>query len=918
MSDRVVTYTLRGNITDLAAKFTAASASTKKLAGDLTDLDAKGARMRSGLTAIGTSAGKMGLVAAAGLGAIALATVRFDKQMSAVQAATHASAGAMEDLRAAAIKAGADTVFSASEAANGIEELAKAGISTKDILGGGLKGSLDLAAAGALGVGEAAETAATALTQFKLQGSDVPHVADLLAAAAGKAQGSVSDMGMALKQSGLVASQTGLTIEETTGTLAAFASAGLIGSDAGTSFKTMLQSLTPTGAQAQATMDKLGITAYDAQGNFIGMAKFADNLRNGLAGLSVEQQNAAMKTIFGSDAVRAASVVFQQGGAGIQSWIDKVNDSGYAAETAKMRMDNLAGDLEQLKGSIETALIGTGEGANGPLRETVQILTKLVNAYSALPGPIKNGAVAVLALTAAIGGTAFVVSRAVSGYSNLKGNVADLGVSFEKANKRALAFRGAAAAAGVGMIALSGPAHKANKELGLLTDVGGAAAIGFAAGGPWGAAIGGGAALLGSLGGSSADAAATMQDLTATLDQQTGAVTENTAKWAAKQLIDSGAADTLKKMGISLKEATDAATGNSDALIEQAAASGDLGRNQAFALAQIHAMSEGVQKGAEDTEALATVTDQSAVATGTAADQFGGMATAADAAADDIQSLQDALNGLLDPLLDQDSAMVAWKESLSTLTGELKANGGTLDSNTAKGRKNRDAIRDRVSALKDSVNADAAAGVGQDQLSQKLIRGAEKILAAGTAAGISKTKMKEYLHQLGLTPEQIRTVIRADTEGALAKLRRLQGYINGMNGKTVKVNIVGGTPGGQLVNANGSITDYYADGGFAENHVAQIAPAGVTRVWNEPETDGEAYIPFAMSKRKRSQQIAMQTVDRLGGVAYFANGGTWRGDTTTAGPTKPPVQIDVYPSEKQSEEALGRAVADQLLWRMTG
>jgi TP901 family phage tail tape measure protein len=89
-------------------------------------------------------------------------------------------------------------------------------VSTADVLGGGLKGALDLAAAGQLSVGEASETAASAMTQFGLKGAAVPHIADLLAAGAGKAQGSVHDMGMALNQSGLVAHQFGLSVEDTT------------------------------------------------------------------------------------------------------------------------------------------------------------------------------------------------------------------------------------------------------------------------------------------------------------------------------------------------------------------------------------------------------------------------------------------------------------------------------------------------------------------------------------------------------------------------------------------------------------------------------------------------------------------------------------------------------------------------------
>lgn len=452
MADRTVRYVFTGSFTNLTAGLTAAGRNVSELGTKMTALDKNGAKMRAGLTTLGSAAGKVGLVAAGGLALAVGAAARFDKAMSAVQAATHETAANMDELRAAAIKAGADTVYSASEAAGAIEELAKAGVSTKDILAGGLSGSLNLAAAGAIDVADAAELAATAMTQFKLGGDQVNHVADLLAAGAGKAQGSVDDLGMALKQSGLVAAQTGLSIEETTGTLAAFASAGLIGSDAGTSFKTMLQSLTPTGEKARAKMEELGITAYDAQGNFVGMTEFAGRLRAGLADLSTEQQNAALKTIFGSDAVRAASVIYQQGADGIQGWIDKTNDAGYAAETAATRMDNLAGDLEQLKGSLETALIGAGEGSQGPLRSLVQGMTQAVNALSSVPGPAKNAATALLAVTAVAGGGLWFGAKVVEGITKMKVALNSLGIEAATTrDKLALVGAGGAAAAlGIG------------------------------------------------------------------------------------------------------------------------------------------------------------------------------------------------------------------------------------------------------------------------------------------------------------------------------------------------------------------------------------------------------------------------------------------------------------------------------------
>ena len=171
--------------------------------------DATASGCARGLDPSAPSAGRMGLVAAAGFGVIVAAAANFDQAMSKVAATGEEARDSLDELRQAAIDAGAATAFSATEAAAGIENLLKAGVSAKDILGGGLSGALDLAAAGGLEVADAAEIAATALTQFKLAGKDVPHVADLLAAGAGKAQGDVSDLAMALKQSGLVASQMG-------------------------------------------------------------------------------------------------------------------------------------------------------------------------------------------------------------------------------------------------------------------------------------------------------------------------------------------------------------------------------------------------------------------------------------------------------------------------------------------------------------------------------------------------------------------------------------------------------------------------------------------------------------------------------------------------------------------------------------
>ncbi|MER7517773.1 phage tail tape measure protein [Streptomyces sp. NPDC126499] len=345
--------------------------------------------------------GSLALVAAFGFAVAAAA--RFEKAMSNVKAVSQASAGEMATLRAAALQAGRTTAFSAVQAADAMHELAKAGVSTADITGGALTGALNLAAAAEVDVAEGAEIAANAMTVFGLSGKDMSHVADLLAAAANKSTTDVHQMGMSLRMAGQVASQTGLSIEDTVGALTLFAAEGLKGSDAGTSFKVMLQRLTPQSKEAQATMDKLGLSAYDAQGNFVGLQEFAGRMQTAFKNLTPEARNAAMGVIFGSDAVRAANILYKYGEQGIRRYTDAVNDQGYAAAVAQTRMDNLIGDLKLLRSALETALIQTGTAANSALRDMVQWITRLVNIYNQLPPGLQEATGLLTGLVGVIG-----------------------------------------------------------------------------------------------------------------------------------------------------------------------------------------------------------------------------------------------------------------------------------------------------------------------------------------------------------------------------------------------------------------------------------------------------------------------------------------------------------------------------------
>ncbi len=311
------------------------------------------------------------------IGAAIDTVVEFDKALSGIRALGGEYADNIEAIGEAAKTAGTAFGFTATETLGAVEALAKAGVSTADILGGALPGALTLAAAGELSVADAAETASKAMTQFGLAGEDIPHLADLLSAAAATATGDVSDFNQALNQAGLVAAQLNIPIEEAIGTLTAFASAGLLGSDAGTSFRTMLLRLQNPTNESAKLLQQYNIKAFDLQGNFVGIENLAGQLQQRLGGLTQEQRSAALAQIFGSDAIRAANVLYTQGAEGVAKYTEQVNQSGFAQDVAAEKTNNLQGDLNKMTATYE-ALVLSVEDGSGVISQSFRSITQAV------------------------------------------------------------------------------------------------------------------------------------------------------------------------------------------------------------------------------------------------------------------------------------------------------------------------------------------------------------------------------------------------------------------------------------------------------------------------------------------------------------------------------------------------------------
>lgn len=351
----------------------------------------------------------------------------FNDAMSQAAGALDKPMSEMEDLRQLAIQTGQDTVFSATDAGNAITELAKGGLTEADIKAGALKTTMDLAASSGMDLGEAANVVVQEMGAFGLSANESAEAANALAGAAAASSTDVEPLTQALAQCSAGAKNAGWSIQETTAVLARFADAGIEGSDAGTSLKTMLQRLAaPTSEAAATKIETLGIKTRDASGNLLGAAEMAQELQDKLGGLDAASRDAALSAIFGSDAMRAATVMMDSGTEGIQKYINAANDQEAAQRLANSQMSDGSRAIEELKGSLETAAIQIGDTLAPIVQKVAELITALVNKFSALPEGVQQVIVVVGILVAALGPLLMIIGQISLGISAVAGALSKL------------------------------------------------------------------------------------------------------------------------------------------------------------------------------------------------------------------------------------------------------------------------------------------------------------------------------------------------------------------------------------------------------------------------------------------------------------------------------------------------------------
>ncbi|OQO87176.1 phage tail tape measure protein [Enterococcus casseliflavus] len=358
----------------------------------------------------------------------------FEEQMSRVKAISGATGDAFEELRDQAIDLGAKTAFSAKESADGMENLASAGFDAQEIMAA-MPGLLDLAAVSGGDVALASENAATALRGFGLEADQSGHIADVFARAAADTNAEVADMGEAMKYIAPVANAMGLSIEETAAAIGIMSDAGVKGSQAGTTLRGALSRIAKPTKAMRETMDELGVSFYDSEGNMISLQDQISLLSDSFDGLTQEQKNQALVTLYGQESLSGMMALIDKGPDSLGALTESLEQSdGAADEMARTMQDNMNSSIEQMLGAFESAAIVIQDILSPAIASIADSIGSLVEQFVSAPRWVQTTIVSLGLLAAAVGPILFGVGKLMKLFQTMKVGILALRAGFTALN----------------------------------------------------------------------------------------------------------------------------------------------------------------------------------------------------------------------------------------------------------------------------------------------------------------------------------------------------------------------------------------------------------------------------------------------------------------------------------------------------
>ena len=320
----------------------------------------------------------------AGIGVVLTDSIRtfsrFEQQLSRTGSIVTAgrsaefTAIAYEKLERAARELGSSSVFTAQQVAEAQQFLAQAGFNTGQILDS-TEATLNLAASASIDLGKAADIASNVLSQFGKDASDLTEVVDILTKTTASANTNVSQLAEAFKFIGPTASALGVDLAEVSAAVGILGNSGIQGSLAGRALGTSLANLAAPAGRAKTEIERLGLTFFNARGEFVGLAGVVEELEGALDGVTDKQRVATLSNVFGAEALQEISTLYNEGSESIRAYTEELERAaGVAAEVAEKRLDNLAGSLTKLNSVWQELQTTIGENS-GAIRAGAETLT---------------------------------------------------------------------------------------------------------------------------------------------------------------------------------------------------------------------------------------------------------------------------------------------------------------------------------------------------------------------------------------------------------------------------------------------------------------------------------------------------------------------------------------------------------------
>jgi TP901 family phage tail tape measure protein len=303
----------------------------------------------------------------------------FEKSMSNVQALSGASAEELQLLSDTAKEFGANTQFSATEAADALSYMALAGWDAKTSTEA-LGGVLDLAASSGMDLASASDMVTDYLSAFGMQASESTYFADLLSYAQANANTTAEGLGEAFKNSAANMNAAGQDIETTTALLSSMANQGLKGSQAGTALSAVMRDITKKMEDGAIAIGETTVEVQDAQGNYRDLTDILKDVESATDGLGDAEKSSALLATFTADSIKGLNLILNAGVDEAASFEEELrNCGGAAAEAAKIMNDNLSGDLTALNSKIEGVKITIYESFAPAMREAVSEISDVID-----------------------------------------------------------------------------------------------------------------------------------------------------------------------------------------------------------------------------------------------------------------------------------------------------------------------------------------------------------------------------------------------------------------------------------------------------------------------------------------------------------------------------------------------------------